>query len=82
MDLLEDKIKRVDLNVCFANYTGGHDFEAAKEFIKQRFLEQNTTSRTIYVHYTCAINTDNIEVVFASVRKTLLDEVLGNLFSV
>lgn len=37
-DLFKEKILKVDLNVCFANYTGGHNFEAACAFIKVFFF--------------------------------------------
>lgn len=30
-DLFEEKIKRVDLSVCFPDYTGGKDFDKASK---------------------------------------------------
>ena len=76
-DLFKEKIERVSLSVCFPNYAGKNNYEEASDFIKQRFLEQNTSSHVVYCHFTCAVNTDNIEVVFRSVRETLLKECLG-----
>lgn len=35
-----EKIKKVDLNVCFPEYNGGNDYEAASEFIRETFLAQ------------------------------------------
>jgi len=76
-DLFKEKIKTTDLNVCFSNYTGGCNEEAAKEFIKQRFLER--TNATIYPHFTTAIDTRNIEFVIKSVRETILKNTLSKI---
>ena len=78
-DLFREKIQRVDLNVCFPNYQGGLNFDVASQFIKQRFLEQNTSPHEVYTHFTCAISTENVEFVFSCVRETLLKEVLGQI---
>jgi len=71
------KIKVVPLETCFNTYPGGDDPEAAKEFIKERFLER--TQSRVFVHYTCAINTKNIDFVIRAVMKTILDKTLDNL---
>lgn len=79
-DLFREKIQRVDLSVCFPNYHGGCNFDAASAFIKARFLEQNTSPHVIYTHFTCAISTENVEFVFKCVRETILKKVLNELF--
>ncbi len=33
-DLFADKIKTVDLKVCFSDYKGGNDYAAASEFMQ------------------------------------------------
>jgi len=78
-DLFREKIQRIDLNVCFPNYTGGCNFDNGSAFIKARFLEQNASPHTVYVHFTCAISTENIEFVFKAVRDTLLKNVMGEI---
>lgn len=75
-DLFKEKIQRVDLSVCFPNYTGGKNYEAASVFIKARFLELNQSPHVIYTHFTCAISTENIEFVFKCVRETVLKKIL------
>lgn len=80
VDLFREKIARVDLKLCFENYTGGLDYEAGSSFIRQKFLEQNTSPHVIYTHFTCAINTENIQFVFKSVRETLLKNILSEIF--
>jgi guanine nucleotide-binding protein subunit alpha len=79
IDLFKEKIVRVPLNVCFTNYTGQNEVEEAKEYIRQRFIElPGDKAKAIYVHFTCAINTENVEVVFRVVKETLLREILNN----
>jgi len=76
-DLFEEKIKRVNLTVCFPSYTGGNDFNKAIEHIKQQFLEQNTnTQKAIYPHVTCATDTSNIQHVFDSVKETIIQHAI------
>jgi len=75
-DLFKEKIGRVDLTCCWPNYTGGLNFENASTFIKQKFLDQNKSSHSIYTHFTCAISTENIEFVFRCVRETVLNQTL------
>jgi len=77
MDLLKEKIKKVDLKECFEDYTGGLDFNNAFEFIKAKFLELNKNkSKPIYVHATCATDTENIRFVFNSVKDIVLRDSL------
>jgi len=80
IDLFKQKIEKVDLRITFPNYEGGTDFEAASNFIKQRFLEQNQfNSHVIFTHFTCAISTENIEFVFKCVRETVLKRILDEV---
>jgi GTPase SAR1 family protein len=80
-DLFQDKIRRVPLTTCFPKYAGGHDYDAALEFIRERFIELNRDSRRIiYSHFTIAIDTENILVVWKAVRDTVLKNVLEEFF--
>jgi len=79
-DLFEDKIKRVPLTTCFPNYTGGPNFEAASNFIIQRFLEKNQSPHETFPHLTCAIDTENIDLIFKAVRKTIVTKAMGEMF--
>jgi GTPase SAR1 family protein len=76
-DLFEDKIRKIDLNVCFPEYNGGKDFEPAAQYIKKQFLAQNENpKKVIYTHYTCATDTNNITVVFNAVKDIILNQTL------
>jgi len=72
-DIFNEKIERIDLNVCFPEYTGGCDAKKGTLFLKDKFISLNRTkSKPIYCHITCATNTDNISYVFAAVRDIVL----------
>lgn len=82
-DLFAEKIAKTDLKVCFEDYDGGCDYDNAEAFIRARFLEKNQQpNRKIYVHTTCAVDTENTEVVWAAVRKTILDSLLTDVLPV
>lgn len=50
-----------------------NDPKAAREFILQMYQEQNPDrEKTIYSHFTCATDTENIRFVFAAVKDTIL----------
>jgi len=79
-DLFEEKIKTVDLAVCFPNYTGGVDNkEAARQFIISRFLEKNLSDRDIFTHVTVAIDTPHIRTIFVDVKEILLKKLVGQV---
>jgi len=79
-DLFREKVQRVDLKVCFPNYTGGiKNYDAASGFVKARFMELNQSPHSIYIHFTCAISTENMEFVFKDVREALLKQILNEV---
>lgn len=73
VDLFEEKLRRgADLRVCFPDYNG-RDSTAAKEYITQRFVELNQSeTKLIYPHITCATDTQNIKFVFEAVKDIIL----------
>jgi len=80
-DLFKEKIEKKDLTCCFPDYTGGRNYDKATSFIKEKFNEKNSQpGRSLYTHFTCAIDTTNILFVFRVVKETILkgivDEVL------
>jgi len=78
-DLFKEKIVKTDLKVCFSEYTGGNDLNHALNFIKDKFSALNKNNkRTIYIHNTCATDTDQIKKVYVSVRDTVMNTNLQN----
>lgn len=79
-DLFRNKIKEVDLNVCFPDYTGGKDYDKARDHIKGVFASKNHSpeTKTLYIHVTVAVDTDNIRFVFNAVKDIIFSERLKN----
>lgn len=76
-DLFQEKIKKVPLKVCFEDYKGGDNWEVAAEFIGKRFVEQNKhVDKEIFVHPTCATDTNNVKFVFEAVKDIILQQTL------
>jgi GTPase SAR1 family protein len=72
VDLLAEKIQRVDLSTCFPDYTGGKDFERSQKFIKDKFLHIN---KNCLVKMTTATNTNNMKQVFNSCKDALFNKI-------
>jgi GTPase SAR1 family protein len=81
MDLFKQKIKEKPLTDCFPNYTGGPDWELATQFIKARFLEvrQQLQTQQVFTHFTCAIDTENIQLIFMDIKETILKKILNEM---
>uniref|UniRef100_A0A8C7VKC7 Guanine nucleotide-binding protein subunit alpha n=1 Tax=Oncorhynchus mykiss TaxID=8022 RepID=A0A8C7VKC7_ONCMY len=73
-DILEEKITHSHLVNYFPEYTGPqNDPKAAREFILKMYQEQNPDrEKTVYSHFTCATDTENIRFVFVAVKDTIL----------
>ncbi len=78
IDLFTKKIQTVNLQDTFPEYEGGADVEKAVEFIKNMYLDlSNSIPReNITVHVTCALDTTQVEKVFAAVRDFVASESL------
>jgi len=70
MDLFKEKIKQVDLSVCFKDYQGGKDYDNAIKYITSAFLDKNQDDqKKILTFCTCATDTDNIKEAFKGVTS-------------
>uniref|UniRef100_F6R1I0 Uncharacterized protein n=1 Tax=Ciona intestinalis TaxID=7719 RepID=F6R1I0_CIOIN len=80
-DVLEEKIQHSHMNDYFPEYDGPrHDATAAKFFIlsqyQQNFGETKKSKRTLYSHFTCATDTENIKFVFKAIKDIILQTYL------
>jgi len=79
-DLFEDKIERVQLSDTFPDYKG-NDFQAAIDFLKHIFLNKSQDTKhqaeSLYVHSTCAIDTNVMQVVFETVTEEIFKQRLA-----
>uniref|UniRef100_A0A7N6BW04 Guanine nucleotide-binding protein subunit alpha n=1 Tax=Anabas testudineus TaxID=64144 RepID=A0A7N6BW04_ANATE len=73
-DILKEKIMYSHIATYFPEFTGPQqDPEAAQEFILKMYQEQNPDKeKTLYPHFTCATDTENIRFVFVAVKDTIL----------
>eukprot|EP00026_Physarum_polycephalum_P009628 Phypoly_transcript_09756.p1 GENE.Phypoly_transcript_09756~~Phypoly_transcript_09756.p1 ORF type:complete len:124 (+),score=12.80 Phypoly_transcript_09756:965-1336(+) len=79
-DIFLEKIRHVDLKVCFPEYDGGLDYDAATQFISRRFLGMNENpKKLLYIHFTCATDTSNIVIVFKAVKDIVLRQGLQTM---
>ncbi|XP_028855756.1 guanine nucleotide-binding protein subunit alpha-15.1 isoform X2 [Denticeps clupeoides] len=79
MDILAEKILTSDLNTYFPKFTATRrDAQAAMDFICEMYQDQAQNreskkgSKTVYTHFTCATDTNNIRKVFGDVKDTVL----------
>ena len=83
MDLLDQKVKNpeTDIRWFYPQFNGNpHSLLDVQNFILQMFMSvrKSQQSRT-YHHFTTAIDTRNINVVFNSVKDTILQRNLNAL---
>jgi len=76
-DLFREKIKKVGLDKYFPDYRGGADYKQATAWMKNTYVSLNHTKKSIYCHFTCATNTDNIHKVFEDVRHNAIMQTLS-----
>lgn len=78
-DLFREKIGTKPITVLFEDYAGDPtDFESTTNFIKQKFLDlNNSDSKEVYSHITCATDNDNIKHVMAAVTDVFIKEKLA-----
>jgi len=81
-DLFIEKIKTVDLKICFENYTGGCNEESARNFILARFLEQHSGEKMLFHHFTVAVDTENVSKIFKNVKDIIVEKILGQVMSI
>ncbi|CAJ0582816.1 unnamed protein product, partial [Mesorhabditis spiculigera] len=75
-DLFAQKIKRVNITTAFPDYDGGQNYEEAIHYIKLRFgeLNQNPEKKNVYMHETCATDTNQVQLVISSVIDTIIQK--------
>ncbi|XP_051770021.1 guanine nucleotide-binding protein subunit alpha-13a [Ctenopharyngodon idella] len=81
-DLLEDKVKNVNIKDYFPEFTGEpHDLQDVQKFLVECFRNKRREQqqKPLYHHFTTAINTENIRLVFRDVKDTILHDNLKQL---
>ncbi|NP_001088969.1 uncharacterized protein LOC496349 [Xenopus laevis] len=81
-DLLEEKVKIVSIKDYFADFEGEpHCLEDVQKFLVNCFRNKrrDQQQKPLYHHFTTAINTENIRLVFRDVKDTILHDNLKQL---
>ncbi|XP_072549914.1 guanine nucleotide-binding protein subunit alpha-13b [Salminus brasiliensis] len=81
-DLLEEKVQTVAIKDYFSDFTGDpHNLEEVKNFLVTCFRNKrrDQLQKPLYHHFTTAINTENIRLVFRDVKDTILHDNLKQL---
>mmetsp|Transcript_23947 Transcript_23947/g.47869 ORF Transcript_23947/g.47869 Transcript_23947/m.47869 type:complete len:859 (-) Transcript_23947:898-3474(-) len=84
-DLFEIKLKKKDLTCWRPTLTNlGNDYDKCIKYLKDEFLAKNENQliRQVYVHATCATDTNNIAFVMESVFDIILKDNLRKLAKV
>ena len=72
IDLFMEKLPRSPLGDYFPDYNGGDNYDAACDYLLQRFvsLNQSAATKQIYAHYTCATDTQQIKCTSPGFPRT------------
>lgn len=80
-DLLKEQLENnIDLSVTFPEYTGGCNYDNAVRFIENTYRSKfrarigHHNHKEVYVHHTCATDTNVVRGVMTSVMDTLLHQ--------
>ncbi|TKR69928.1 hypothetical protein L596_022015 [Steinernema carpocapsae] len=72
-DLFEQKIKRSNITPAFPEYKGAQTYDDCIKYIRQKFEEANTNrKKTIFVHETCATDTNQVQIILESVISMII----------
>ncbi|XP_073684291.1 guanine nucleotide-binding protein subunit alpha-13a [Garra rufa] len=81
-DLLEEKVNNVNIKDYFPEFTGDpHNLQDVQKFLVDCFRNKRREQqqKPLYHHFTTAINTENIRLVFRDVKDTILHDNLKQL---
>ncbi|KAH9365408.1 hypothetical protein HPB48_021657 [Haemaphysalis longicornis] len=81
-DLLREKVR--SRSTCIADYIEGfrgdpHDLAQVQRFLVDWFYQARKQEKPLFHHFTTAVDTENIKVVFNAVRNTILQKNITQL---
>lgn len=75
IDLLKDKVRRSPLRRYFPDYKGkSNDVEGVLQYFEHLLLSLNHTNKPIYIHRTCATDTESMKFVLTAVTDMLISQ--------
>ncbi|CAG8566297.1 595_t:CDS:2 [Ambispora leptoticha] len=73
IDRFKEKLPISPMNKYFPDYEGGDNYDAACDYILNRFVSLNQSDvKQIYTHFTCATDTQQIKFVMAAVNDIII----------
>ncbi|KAG9286883.1 hypothetical protein G9A89_012433 [Geosiphon pyriformis] len=73
IDRFKEKLQISPMEKYFPDFEGGSNYEAACEYILNRFVALNQSDvKQIYTHFTCATDTQQIKFVMAAVNDIII----------
>ncbi|KAJ7883083.1 heterotrimeric G protein alpha subunit 2 [Mycena leptocephala] len=76
VDEFEQKLSKIPLERYFPEYVGGNDVQNATRFVLWRFMQANRARLSVYPHITQTTDTNHINLMFAAVKETILQNAL------
>lgn len=80
-DVFAKKIQQTPLKVCFSEYEGPNTNDDTIVFIREKFEDicKKQGKKEMYTHFTCAVETKNIQCVFDVVADIIIQGYLRKL---
>ncbi|KAJ1984784.1 guanine nucleotide-binding protein subunit alpha [Dimargaris cristalligena] len=79
IDLFRAKLPKSPLKHYFPDYEGGNNYDMACDYLHKRFVSLNQSdSKQVYTHFTCATDTHQIKFVMAAVNDIIIQANLRN----
>lgn len=82
-DLFKAKLESgATIKNVFPDYPGDSNFKTSCEYVRTKFVDVcdplTNKPKDIFVHFTCATDTDNVRHVFNSIKEFLFNQILKN----
>ncbi|KAH8548413.1 guanine nucleotide-binding protein subunit alpha [Umbelopsis sp. PMI_123] len=80
IDRFQEKLPHSPLANYFPDYTGRNNYEEASSYVLNRFVSLNqSNTKQIYTHFTCATDTKQIKFVMAAVNDIIIQNNLRDV---
>ncbi|KAJ1981650.1 guanine nucleotide-binding protein subunit alpha [Dimargaris cristalligena] len=79
IDIFREKLPKSPLKNYFPDYDGGNNYDMACDYLHKRFVSLNQSdTKQVYTHFTCATDTHQIKFVMAAVNDIIIQANLRN----
>ncbi|KAE9554521.1 hypothetical protein FO519_002277 [Halicephalobus sp. NKZ332] len=72
-DLFMEKIKKTSIKIAFPEYKGSNSYDEQVKYVEEKFENLNANpDKTIYMHQTCATDTNQVQMILDSVIDMII----------